>query len=201
MAQVENTRQNVSPSALPNEQGKFSTVSEPLQQTFSDAENELNIDKMAKMKLSQPPRDIQIFFSEYNNNQIDFPLYSPKWTELISIGFEERDLNHDGAMERIIVEMTNRTGQETTPVIHFFGLEKGKWNDFCYGLELKDSKIIEFVRAKKSGEFDTIRYKNEFFDNKNKPFEFIEDYRIKKARCDLECREIRGGNEKVVSCR
>lgn len=122
-------------------------------------------DKGKRLKLSEQPLEIRLFFApDYNLIEDEktgaYPDKSPKWAEAIETKVLDIDLNHDGSPERMITFLTDPFGREINPEtfdVYFFRLEKGKWK-IMNRSPFNCPDQIKFITSQKQGDFDDIRY-------------------------------------------
>ena len=125
----------------------------------------IDFGKMVKINLgSQPQTVIKMFaFWEYNSNlPKDFMTYAKRTEVYIA----ERDLNHDGAAEKIIFDPLTNSKDRQSPPIAIFKLEGKKWKVlFGQSADIsadensmkKNSATIEFLSSESADDFDIIK--------------------------------------------
>lgn len=166
-----------------------------------------------KMKLSQQPLEIRLFFApEYNFIEDPktgaYPNESPKWASVIKIEVKELDLNHDGVMERMIMFLTDFAGREINPEtydIYFFTYKQDekKWVPL-HDKSFSVSGIIRFVRSEKTSQFDEIRYRTTRYSkdqpDDEKGVQVISVIRMKDGKYEqVECRDPQS-DEVIENC-
>ncbi len=184
-------------------------TTEQVDEVVKDAVEKLGISKTRLTTLAEQPSEIVASIAPFEGEK-----YNPnnlKWAKNIRIVVGERDLNHDGTPERIIVELTDTSGSQTTPTTSFFGLRKQKWECLTCPILIYPSENPEFVPVGK-GKYDTIRFRSEPTDvlfledtlsisELKKWKEYITDTEMVNGRYKFnKCRLVSGKKEKIVPC-
>lgn len=218
ITQTKNNEQAVSPQftqpiaeASPTPRNFFPPTSEDADEILKDSTEKLGIFNAQVMTLFQQPPEIVSFLAQ-TAGDADDPKNSSKWAEKISIVVGERDLNRDGARERIIVIFTDSVGNKTNPNAHFFWLKNGNWKWLTPQLLIDSLDNIKFVPTGKKGEFDIMRFRDKAADTDfleemfseselNKWKDYVTDFRVKNEKYDFyECRVETGKAKKIIPC-
>lgn len=174
---------------------------------FKTAVKKLGLQNAQITTLDRQPIGIvfDIAESERGNEPDDL-----KWIKDIRIVAGERDLNHDGKPEKIIVQFTGKGGGSQNPTFKFYGLKQRQWECLtCPAIsDLGDE--VTFVSKGTAGEYDILRTTYEPFDiihlelsdsELAKWKEYIVDTKTDNGfYIDSNCRLVNGKKVKIVAC-
>lgn len=198
------------PKLTPTPNNIFLPTTEDIDAILKDSTGKLGIVNTQVMTLAKQPAAIVASIAPFEGER-----YNPnnlKWAENIQIVTGERDLNHDGMAERVIVQFTDIAGSKTTPSFRLFGLRKQKWHCLTCPMLIYLSDNTEFVRVGKAGKYDTIRFRDtaddvlhleEIFSpaELKKWTEYVTDARMVNGKYVFyECRLENQKAKKVVPC-
>lgn len=208
-----NINNRTSATASPTPQNFFPPTAEDVNRVLKDSTEKLGVNNAQIMTLSQQPPDVVSSLAPFHGKKYDPS--NLKWAENIKVVVGERDLNHDGAAERVIVEFTDIAGSNTTPEVRFFGLKKEKWKCLTCPILIYLNDNAEFVPTGKKGEFDILRFRDEVAhtdyledilsaNELSKWKDYVTDFRVKRVKNEkydfYECRVETGKAKKIVPC-
>lgn len=155
--------------------------------------------------LAQQPSEIVAFLLNEIGTRDDEK--SPTtWANKLKIIEAERDLNHDGIAEKLIVALTYSDGTDRgTKMLHIFSHQKEKWSWLTEGLFIDDIKGVSFIPTEKKNEFDIMKYSPTLYTTGKRQSDLIGKYENYKRVVNgkyrpYKCLEITKKGKKEVSC-
>lgn len=153
--------------------------------------------KIKKTTLDQQPKEIVEYIERNGLTEKSFGSSHKE----IKTYFEDRDINYDGIVERVIFAILH--GDEAIPNFYVFSSENGKWNNCIFEAELgfPDGTPfkLELLAQPNQSKFDLIKVSDIYGDK-----EVMKDivyYQMKDGKYEMfECRKVEGENEKTVAC-
>lgn len=158
------------------------------------------------MFLEEQPSEIVAFLLKDIGTQDN--LKSPAtWAKKLKIIAGDRDLNHDGVADKLIVALTDSEGRDrSTKTLHIFSFEKGKWNWLSEDLLIDDIKGTTFIPTGKKNEFDIMKYTSDLYSEEEGKWDQLigkyESYdRVENGKYKtFKCLEITKKGKKEVPC-
>ncbi len=156
--------------------------------------SELSEKKLKRITLDRQPQEIiKYVLDSYHQESQD--IYGTPLRK-INTGVEDRDLNHDGVAERIV--LAELFGDDEFPVLYVFKFDNKKWNGLV-NVELGfpngglDDKV-SFLSKPDRSDFDLMKV---FSRNSD----YMNYYQMQNGEYKLvECHKIEEKVEKVISC-
>lgn len=194
----------------PTPQNIFLPTAQQVDEILQEAADKYDISNLQTMSLAKQPKEFAISLAPIEGEKYD--PNNLKWAENIQIVTGERDLNHDGTAERVIVQFSDKNGSTQKPNAYFFRLIKEKWQCLTCPILIYLSDNTEFVPTGRAGEFDILRFKSEVSDvafledllsesELKKWKDYISDARVVNGKYVFyECRVVNKKTKKIVPC-